>query len=220
MKNIKILAILLFVFTVKCNAQTEPFEIVIEPVNISGLGGLQAFAWGQHDGKWLIIGGRLDGLHRRQPFASFSKDGHNNQLIVVDPEAKQNWSASLSSLPEEMQEQLSSTNMEFYQEGDYLYLAGGYVAVPDPGAAAVNRQGHAPLAFPLRRAGTSEQGFAQFQHVRQQGLLVLAERSVAIAKQQQSGPWKAFLVAQCFAGEQVQLAAVLVQGSSDGIEGK
>jgi len=126
MKNIKILAILLFVFTVNCNAQTEPFEIVIEPVNISGLGGLQAFAWGQHDGKWLIIGGRLDGLHRRQPFASFSKDGHNNQLIVVDPEAKQNWSASLSSLPVEMQEQLSSTNMEFYQEGDYLYLAGGY----------------------------------------------------------------------------------------------
>ncbi len=101
-----------------------------------------------------------------------------------------------------------------------MYLAGGYLAVPDPGAAAVNRQGHAPLAFPLRRAGTSEQGFAQFQHVRQQGLLILAERSVAIAKQQQSGPWKAFLVAQCFAGEQVQLAAVLVQGSSGGIEGK
>jgi hypothetical protein len=31
-----------------------------------GLGGLQSFAYGHHDGKWLIIGGRKDGLRRRQ----------------------------------------------------------------------------------------------------------------------------------------------------------
>ncbi|MBK7231291.1 MAG: hypothetical protein IPH93_03215 [Saprospiraceae bacterium] len=126
MNRIKILAILLFAFTSKGNAQTAPFQIAIEPMNISGLGGLQAFAWGQHNGKWLIIGGRLDGLHRRQPFAAFDVAGHNNQLIVVDPVAQQKWSAPLSSLPIGLQEQLSSTNMEFFQEGDYLYLAGGY----------------------------------------------------------------------------------------------
>ena len=107
-------------------SQTTPFNIYIEPMNISGLGGLQAYAWGQHNGKWLIIGGRLDGLHRRQPFAAFDVAGNNNQLIVVDPVAQQKWSAPLSSLPAGMQEQLSSTNMEFFQEGDYLYLAGGY----------------------------------------------------------------------------------------------
>lgn len=107
-------------------SQTTPFNIYIEPMNISGLGGLQAYAWGQHNGKWLIIGGRLDGLHRRQPFAAFDVAGNNNQLIVVDPVAQQKWSAPLSSLPTGMQEQLSSTNMEFFQEGDYLYLAGGY----------------------------------------------------------------------------------------------
>ncbi|MBK9632788.1 MAG: T9SS type A sorting domain-containing protein [Saprospiraceae bacterium] len=126
MMRIKILAILLFAFTAKSNAQTALFQIAIEPMNISGLGGLQAFAWGQHNGKWLIIGGRLDGLHRRQPFAAFDIAGHNNQLIVVDPVAQQKWSAPLSSLPIGLQEQLSSTNMEFFQEGDYLYLAGGY----------------------------------------------------------------------------------------------
>lgn len=126
MMRIKILAILLFAFTAKSNAQTAPFQIAIEPMNISGLGGLQAFAWGQYNGKWLIIGGRLDGLHRRQPFAAFDIAGHNNQLIVVDPVAQQKWSAPLSSLPIGLQEQLSSTNMEFIQEGDYLYLVGGY----------------------------------------------------------------------------------------------
>lgn len=107
-------------------SQTTPFNIHIEPINISGLGGLQAYAFGQHNGKWLIIGGRLDGLHRRQPFAAFDVAGHNNQLIVVDPVAQLKWSAPLSSLPIGLQEQLSSTNMEFYQEGDYLYLVGGY----------------------------------------------------------------------------------------------
>ncbi|MBP6334381.1 MAG: T9SS type A sorting domain-containing protein [Bacteroidia bacterium] len=107
-------------------AQTVPFQISVEPMNITGLGGIQSYAWAQHDGKWLIIGGRLDGLHRRQPFAAFDDAGNNTQLIVVDPVAGQKWSAPLSSLPVSVQEQFSSTNMEFYQQGDYLYLAGGY----------------------------------------------------------------------------------------------
>jgi hypothetical protein len=107
-------------------AQIAPFQIAIEPMNITNLGGVQSFAWGQHDGKWLIIGGRLDGLHRRQPFAAFDTAGNNNQIIVIDPLAKQKWTTSLSSLHAGLQEQLSSTNMEFHQEGDYLYLVGGY----------------------------------------------------------------------------------------------
>jgi len=126
MSRVKIIATLLFAIITTISAQTEPFQIAIEPINISNLGGLQAYAWGQHNGKWLIIGGRLDGLHRRQPFAAFNEEGHNNQLIVVDPVAQQKWSAPLTSLPIGLQEQLSSTNMEFYQEGDHLYLAGGY----------------------------------------------------------------------------------------------
>lgn len=108
------------------DAQTAKYQIQLEPVEISGLNGIQSFAYGQHDGKWLIVGGRLDGLHRRQPFASFSQNGNNKQLVVVDPINLKQWSATLSSLPIELQEQLSSTNMEFHQEGKYLYIIGGY----------------------------------------------------------------------------------------------
>lgn len=107
-------------------AQMAPFQVALEPLDIPNLGGVQAYAFGQHNGKWLIVGGRLDGLHRRQPFAAFDLAGHNNQLTVIDPVAKQKWTAPLSSLPASIQEQLSSTNMEFYQEGDYLYCIGGY----------------------------------------------------------------------------------------------
>jgi len=107
-------------------AQSSPFSIYLEPVSIPALGGVQSFAFGKHAGKWLIIGGRLDGLHRRQPFATFDLAGHNNQLIVVDPISKQKWSAPLTSLPASLQEQLRSTNMQFHQEGRFLYIAGGY----------------------------------------------------------------------------------------------
>ncbi len=130
MKNIPtiILAVLIAIFITPIYAYSEvdPFEIEIKPVTISELGGLQSYAFGQADGKWLLVGGRLDGLHRRQPWAAFDVAGHNNQLIVVDPVTKQKWSATVESLPTSVQEQLSSTNMEFYQEGEYLYVIGGY----------------------------------------------------------------------------------------------
>ncbi len=119
-----IFLVLVMVLTIK--AQDTPFDIQLTPIQVEGVGGLQAFAFGQHEGKWLIVGGRLDGLHRRQPFASFDIAGHNTQLIVVDPSGNQSWTASLNVLPASIKEQLSATNMEFYQEGDVLYLIGGY----------------------------------------------------------------------------------------------
>jgi Secretion system C-terminal sorting domain len=122
-----ILFSLLLVFSAsQLFAQTSPFQIHLEPMDIPGVGGLQAYAFGQHDGKWLIIGGRLDGLHRRQPFATFDVAGHNNVIWVIDPVTQQKWTAPVSSLPVPIQEQMRSTNMQFAQEGDYLYITGGY----------------------------------------------------------------------------------------------
>ena len=107
-------------------AQNSSFTIALEPVNISSLVGIQSYAYGQANGKWLIIGGRKDGLHQRQPFAAFDATGLNNDLTVLDPLTMQKWTAPLSSLSVDLQEQLSSTNMEFHQDGNYLYLIGGY----------------------------------------------------------------------------------------------
>jgi len=113
-------------FVSETNAQTTPFKIALEPVSIAGLGGVQSYAYGQADGKWLIIGGRKDGLHRRQPFASFNATGKNSQLLVIDPFSLKKWELPLTSLSIDLQEQLSSTNMQFHQEGKYLYITGGY----------------------------------------------------------------------------------------------
>lgn len=122
----KLTGIIFLFLVLGISAQVAPFQISIEPLEIPEVGGLQVFALGQNEGKWLILGGRLDGLHKRQPFASFDEAGMNNQIIVIDPANKKKWTAPLTSLPVDLQEQLSSTNMQFQQNGDMLYFIGGY----------------------------------------------------------------------------------------------
>lgn len=100
--------------------------VYIEPMTITGMPGLQSFVYGTHNGRWLLLGGRTDGLHRRQPTVSFADAGNNKQIYVVDPVAGSVWSAPLSSLSVPLQEQLSSTNMQFHQRDSILYCIGGY----------------------------------------------------------------------------------------------
>lgn len=126
MKNIVLVYILTFVLSLNLYTQESKVYIKIEPIEFNELGGIQSYAFGQYEGKWLIVGGRLDGLHRRQPFAAFDVAGNNNQLIIIDPANKQKWVSDLTTLPVGIREQLSSTNMEFIQEGNYLYCIGGY----------------------------------------------------------------------------------------------
>lgn len=121
---------LLLVFLVQTlvSAQsTFPFDVVLTPITISGLPGIQSYAAGEHNGKWLIIGGRLDGLHQRQPWQAFDANGHNTYMYVIDPVAKTYTQAPLSGFANDSVEaQLSSTNANFHQIGNLLYIAGGY----------------------------------------------------------------------------------------------
>jgi hypothetical protein len=118
---------LLFPFAQLASAQdVGDRDIALREIQIAAMPGLQSFAWGQVEGQWFLIGGRLDGLHRRQPFAAFSASDNNTMAYVVDPQTQQIWSASLSTLPQAVFEQMQSTNMEFMQRDGTLYVIGGY----------------------------------------------------------------------------------------------
>lgn len=108
----------------------DGISLEIEQYVINGMPSLQSYAKGQWDGKWVIIGGRTDGLHRRQPPFAFLASGNNDQVYVIDPVTQQVWSQNLSGLPTGIQEQLQSTNMEFEQRDSILYIAGGYAFSP------------------------------------------------------------------------------------------
>ncbi len=102
------------------------YSLKMEAISITGLPGLHSYALAQHDNKWLIIGGRKDGMHARTPFTSFPDAENNTDIYVIDVIGKQFWSASMNSLPTGIFEQLQSTNMNFTQHGDTLYIIGGY----------------------------------------------------------------------------------------------
>ncbi|MBL7984567.1 MAG: hypothetical protein JNM91_06180 [Flavobacteriales bacterium] len=111
------------------SAAAQPFgnyELVLRKLTPVGMPGVQSFAWGQQDGQWFIIGGRTDGLHRRQPPFAFLAADNNVSAYVVDPATWQIWSAGLGALPQGLLEQLQSTNMEFEQRDSTLYCIGGY----------------------------------------------------------------------------------------------
>ena len=77
MKNITLAFVFLSTFV---NAQsTFPFDIVLEAVNVSGAPGLQSYSKAEHNGDWLILGGRTDGLHQRQVY--FIHMNHTNPML-------------------------------------------------------------------------------------------------------------------------------------------
>ena len=103
-----------------------PFSIRLEKMEIPGLPALQSFVIGEWNGKWLLLAGRNDGLHRRQPWASFDEEGQNKYIYVVDPLMNKVWKQTLEHLPLKVAEQFQSTNIGFYQDKDKLIITGGY----------------------------------------------------------------------------------------------
>jgi hypothetical protein len=126
MKNVLLMCFLVLGFNKIFAQDSFNYEILIEPMNISGVVGLHSYVYAQHDGKWLIVGGRRDGIHARQPFNAFPANQNNGLLYVIDPINGQVWSKSIAELSTPIAEQLQSTNMNFHQDGDTLYIIGGY----------------------------------------------------------------------------------------------
>lgn len=121
-----ILFLCFFFYLVAClGAQsTSNFDLQLDTVTIPGLPGLHSYAAATHAGKWLFIGGRRDGMH--QKFNAFPTNTANQQIYVVAPETGTVWQRAITELPDTLQEQLRSANMEFFQQGETLLFVGGY----------------------------------------------------------------------------------------------
>lgn len=158
-------------FSVTCTlpAQSD-FRFYLQEVPLAGFQGVQSFAIGEHAGLWLVAGGRTDGLHRRQPFASFDAAGGNSKLQVVNPETGQVWSISTAALPASVAGQLAATNIQFIQHDTILYLIGGYgyselegdyvtfpyiIAIDLPGTIQAVQNGTLPVSF-IRQSASDE----------------------------------------------------------------
>lgn len=100
--------------------------VEVEEMNFPGFPAFHSGAIGEWDGKWIVIGGRANGLHGFYPPLAFPTSGINEQMYVIDPHSQQIWSYSADSLSTAIREAVTSSNMVYAQRDSMLYMAGGY----------------------------------------------------------------------------------------------
>lgn len=124
MKNL--FTLILLVLGISSSAQITNYHLSLKSESFSELPGIQSYSIAQHNGEWLIVGGRIDGLHKRQPFAAFDEPGKNIKIFVVNPTEKKVYTTTLSGLSSSIAEQLGATNHNFIQHENNLLITGGY----------------------------------------------------------------------------------------------
>lgn len=130
-KLIKMLSALSLILTLNVQdsfpqSQHDPFQLQINAHPIPGMPALHSFSWAKFQNKWLIIGGRNNGLHGFQPPFAFPTANQNDSIFLVDPDSNLTWKVSTNSLPLAIQEHIISSNQQFTQVGNHLYITGGY----------------------------------------------------------------------------------------------
>jgi hypothetical protein len=105
---------------------TPPFTISLEEVTYAGWPGLHSYVTGVWDGYWFMFGGRTGGLHGFLPPNPFMPLEANKEIHMFDPLTGEHISTDLTSLPDDLANQLESTNPQSFQRGNMLYIIGGY----------------------------------------------------------------------------------------------
>lgn len=103
-----------------------PFRLDLQSVNGTTIPGLHSFAFAQAGDKWLFIGGRTNGLHGLNSNSGFPPEYKNDAAIVIDTTTWNFYRADLNQLPKNIADPMRSTNMQYIQNGDYLYMIGGF----------------------------------------------------------------------------------------------
>lgn len=107
-----------------------PFDLRLTKVEWEGAPGLHSFAAavvesGPDRGKWVLLGGRTNGLHNLVG-TSFPESQRNTRAHVVDPATGEVCSSPLNGLRQNLYDAVSATNHLSAQDGDVLWIDGGY----------------------------------------------------------------------------------------------
>lgn len=114
------------------DAPTLPFKVELTEVSASTMPAIHSFCSGTWEGKWLILGGRIAGLHgfNADGKKNFPRSSANTIAYVLDPGTNKvlgqvDLTVALQAQPR-LLGPLTSSNPEFVQVGSTLYVIGGY----------------------------------------------------------------------------------------------
>ena len=117
----------LFFSSNNLSATPEPYSIELQQIAMPGTPAIHSFAFAQSNGRWLFVGGRTNGLHGFSAGTSFPKQYSNKNIFVVDPSSVQTYSRNIfTEYPFATADPLRSANMQSFQDGNKLYVIGGY----------------------------------------------------------------------------------------------
>jgi hypothetical protein len=151
-----------------------PFSIQIDQAAFSLPSGLQSYVVGTYGGKWLLLAGRIGGLHGfNSGTNNFPPDEQNTTIFVVDPTAQTVATRSLTNLVESGMTQtqidlLSVTAPQWCQSKDILYMSGGY-GVDESGTNYTTKDALTAIDIPglMHWVVSPTNGEAAVQYVRQ-----------------------------------------------------
>lgn len=108
-----------------------PFSISVEKASFELPNGIHSGVRALHNGQWLLLAGRTNGMHGfNDDNSNFPPQKQNKIVYVVDPEAGVTYSRSLedpsSGLSQKEIDRLSVTSPQSFQRHGTLYIAGGY----------------------------------------------------------------------------------------------
>jgi len=122
-----LIVILLMTISAKSYSENEPYTIELERIYIPGAPAIHSFSFAESGGKWMFVGGRTNGLHGFNGADAFPKQYSNKNIFVVDPVTNQNYSKNIfTDFNFVAADPLRSTNMQYFQDGNKLYVIGGY----------------------------------------------------------------------------------------------
>ena len=103
----------------------QPFAVYLQP-SVLNIPATHSGAFASRNGKWFFIGGRIDGLHIMQAMQAFPAYGRNDSIYIVDPVLNTHVSLDATLLAPDIYQAVTSSNMQYYQDGSHLYMIGGY----------------------------------------------------------------------------------------------
>lgn len=111
------------------NPPTLPFTLKVVEVADSAMPAVHSYCSATSGGKWLILCGRIGGLHGFGPGNNnFPRSTANTNAYVIDPVANRLIGSIdlVANLPPSLAGPLTATNPQFTQIDDELFIVGGY----------------------------------------------------------------------------------------------